>query len=118
MIGEYNIITGTTNGGRSILVDDWREDIPGKWGFFNEAGELVIDFIYDNVESFKNGLAKVKFNNKWGIINRKGEVVIPIKFNEDEIRRVKDFYLFEVRNDNRETIGFIDINGIEYFEDD
>jgi len=101
-----------------ILVDDWREDIPGKWGFFNEAGELVIDFIYDNVESFKNGLAKVKFNNKWGIINRKGEVVIPIKFNEDEIRRVKDFYLFEVRNDNRETIGFIDINGIEYFEDD
>ncbi len=105
-----------------IILGDWRRVLPGKWGYFNEKGELVLDFIYDDAESFEHGLAKVKVNNKWGVINKNGKVVLPIKYDEDELEKVDGYDLFKVsRNKNsllsKGTFGFIDINGVEYFKD-
>ncbi len=97
----------------AIVLGDWRSDLPGKWGYFNEKGEQVIDFIYDDCESFENGVARVKLNNKWGVINKSGEVVIPIKYSE--LEKVKNFDLFKVKRNNK-TDGFVDLNGIEYFQ--
>ncbi len=49
-----------------------------KWGFLNEKGEVVIDFVYTNPPGdFDNHLAVVKnLEGKFGYINDKNEVVI------------------------------------------
>jgi len=97
----------------TIVLGDWRSELPGKWGYFNDKGDQIIDFIYDDCESFENGVAKVKLNNKWGVINKNGEVVIPIKYSE--LEKAKNFDLFEVKKNNK-TTGFVDLNGVEYFQ--
>ncbi|MDP2365233.1 MAG: WG repeat-containing protein, partial [Ignavibacteria bacterium] len=98
----------------TIVLGDWRSALPGKWGYFNDKGEQLINFIYDEAKSFENGLAQVRLNNKWGVINKNGEVVIPIRYGE--LKKVKDFDLFEVKRNNK-TAGFVDLNGVEYFEE-
>lgn len=45
--------------------------INGKCGFVDKTGK-IIPCIYDETESFFNGLAKVKLNGKWGYINTSG----------------------------------------------
>ena len=85
----------------------------GKFGYFNEKGEKVIDFIYSEATDFQNGLARVRFNKKWGIINTKGEVVIPIKF--DDLVKIKGYDLFKIQRNNI-TLGFVDYNNVEYFK--
>ena len=54
-----------------------------KWGYVSQkTGETVIDFKYDQAESFYEGLGKVRLGNKWGLINPKGEKVLKIAFLE------------------------------------
>ena len=52
----------------SVIFDDYVDELPGKWGYFNDKGELVIDFIYDDAESFDDGYAEVKYKEKWGVM--------------------------------------------------
>lgn len=52
----------------------------GKWGFVDSDGELVIDYTYENAESFQNGFASVASDGKWGYINEKGAMVISPEF--------------------------------------
>jgi len=52
----------------------------GKWGFIDSTGKQVIDFKYDAVQPFKNGLARVKDFEKWGkelwaYIDKTGKIV-------------------------------------------
>ncbi|BDZ84767.1 hypothetical protein Lac2_29010 [Claveliimonas bilis] len=54
----------------------------GKWGFVNEDGELVIDYTYDDAQSFHNGYAAVKQNELWGYIDEEGTQVIKPQFVE------------------------------------
>lgn len=49
----------------------------GKYGFVNEAGEIVIPAKYQAVGVFNEGLCKVTINDKDGYINHQGELVIP-----------------------------------------
>lgn len=53
----------------------------GKWGFANQEGDLVIDYKFDSVNFFFNGLAVVKLDNKFGYINQEGEWHIKPKFD-------------------------------------
>ncbi len=55
-----------------------------KWGFINENGEEIIDFIYTNPPGdFCNDLAVVKnLDKKYGYINRNNNLVIEPKFIE------------------------------------
>ncbi len=53
----------------------------GKWGFVNKNGEVVIDYIYDNVSEFNtSGFASVKKDGKWGAINQSGDIVAEIQY--------------------------------------
>jgi len=45
--------------------------VNGKCGFVHKTGKKI-PCIYDETESFFNGLAKVKLNGKWGYINKEG----------------------------------------------
>lgn len=46
-----------------------------KYGYFNDKGEVVIDFIYDDANPFINGLAIVKLEEDYYLINTKGEKI-------------------------------------------
>lgn len=54
----------------------------GKWGFIDKELNVVIDFLYDDVFPFSEGLAAVQLNGKKGFINRKGEIVIGFQFDK------------------------------------
>lgn len=45
------------------------------WGFVDATGKLVIDFKYDMVTPFKNGIAQVLLNGKIGYIDKTGKYV-------------------------------------------
>ncbi|QIW16469.1 hypothetical protein A4G20_09045 [Pasteurellaceae bacterium RH1A] len=61
-------LTGSYNG---------KSCIGGKWGFINKKNDLVIDYQFDNVETFKNGKAKVSLSEQDAkfsfYINTKGQ---------------------------------------------
>ena len=45
-------------------------------------GQIAIPCSFENVDSFSEGLARIKLNGKYGFINTIGEVVIPYSFEE------------------------------------
>ena len=49
----------------------------GKYGYVNEKGIVVVDYIYDDAtEQNKYGFVAVKKDGKWGALDSKGKVVI------------------------------------------
>ena len=54
----------------------------GKWGFVDSDGDLVIDYIYEDAQSFQNGYAAVCNDGKWGYIDEDGNMVIDPVFTE------------------------------------
>lgn len=49
----------------------------GKYGFVDAAGNVVIDYIYDEAkEQNEAGYAAVKQNGKWGCIDRGGQLIL------------------------------------------
>lgn len=52
----------------------------GKVGYINKQGDIVIQPIFDNGLSFKNGYAVVEQNGKMGFINTGGKIVIEPKY--------------------------------------
>ena len=62
-----------------------RKEKKGKWGFVKKEGKKekkVIDFQFDKVGYFKNGLCAVQKEEQWGYINETGQVVIPIMYDD------------------------------------
>jgi len=52
----------------------------GKWGFVDTDGKLVIDYTYEEAESFSNGFAAVYADGKWGYIDTEGNQMISFQF--------------------------------------
>ena len=52
-----------------------------KWGYVNEDSEVVVDFQYEGVSDFCEGLAAVKKNGKYGYIDKNGKTVVDFKFD-------------------------------------
>lgn len=52
-----------------------------KWGFVDPNGNEVIDCKFNNVGSFKEGLAPVCLNQKWGFIDMTGKTIIPFIYD-------------------------------------
>ena len=64
----------------------------GKYGVINDKNELVIDYLYDNIGSFRDGLICVSKNGYYGYINIKNEIVIPLIY--DKAYDFSDGYAF------------------------
>lgn len=59
-----------------------KENLHGNWGFIDEQGNLVIDFQYESVYDFREGLACVQnLYGFWGYIDKTGNVVIPCTYD-------------------------------------
>ncbi len=54
---------------------------PGKCGYIDKSGEIVIPLCYDDLGDFHEDLAAAAIKGKWGFINRIGEVVIPFEYD-------------------------------------
>jgi len=52
----------------------------GRWGFINTAGEVVIDFRFEDALSFGQHMAAVKINGLWGYISLLGNEAIEPQF--------------------------------------
>ena len=102
-IGNDTIIDPTYS-----WADSFRDELAivrdvktGKYGFINVKNEVVIPFLYDEVNIFgDHRLSNNGFNNlalvnigmpeayhlpivgEWGLINKKGEEVVPVKYKE------------------------------------
>jgi hypothetical protein len=78
---------------------------PNKWGFVNNKNEIMIPFVYDFVNPFKNGLAYVENNGKKFFITLKN---LNLANDFDEVR-IFTFGLAAVSKNNK--WGFIDETG-------
>lgn len=56
----------------------------GKWGFVDAQGQVLIDYQFDEAESFSEELAAVKRKGQWGFIDKQGNTVIPFQYEEVE----------------------------------
>lgn len=52
-----------------------------KYGYIDKTGKLAIPMIYDNAQSFENGLAVVGVGDKTGVIDKAGDEVIPLVYD-------------------------------------
>lgn len=53
----------------------------GKYGFVDENGNVVIDYIFDFANSFSEGFAAVRQDYSWGFIDAQGNTVIPFTYD-------------------------------------
>lgn len=69
------------------------------WGYINREGDVVIDFQYDEVEPFNNGLAQVMCKGQKQYIDAQGNCVWrqkePIPKNQDDNIESKEVYANE-----------------------
>jgi DNA polymerase-3 subunit epsilon len=93
-----------------------------KWGFANEHGIIKINCVFDFVEPFNNGLAKVKIGDRFGFIAESGEVKVPIiylnagNYSEGKIAVEKKGQFIVLDRDRKlnsvkSRWGFVDSNG-------
>jgi hypothetical protein len=85
-------------------------------GYIDESFELVIDYSYQDVYDFMNGLARVKKDNKFGVINSENKVIIDIKY--DQIVMYPEQYLIlAIENDKQQYFNYFGnkISSSEYY---
>lgn len=56
-----------------------RED--GKWGLIDRTGRLVVDYQYDELGPFSDGMAPVRAGVKWGYVDDTGAVAIAPQYS-------------------------------------
>ena len=55
------------------------KDKNNKYGYIDNSGNIVVDFIYDDARPFENGMARVKLNNDWYYIDSSGLQICKIE---------------------------------------
>lgn len=70
----------------------------GKWGFVDSNGNVIVDYIYDDVtETNQYGFAGVNKGGKWGSINENGQVIIEPTYtlnNNNEVDFIGEYYKY------------------------
>ncbi|MCD8287541.1 MAG: WG repeat-containing protein [Porphyromonadaceae bacterium] len=66
-----------------IEAQELRLDVnkKGKYGYVDEAGKVLIPYIYTEAAPFENGLAKVRQGKKYGFIDTHGQSVGKMKYS-------------------------------------
>lgn len=80
------------------------------YGFVDKFGkiQIILNDEIEEVDNFRNGLARAKFRGKYGYINKSGEFVINPKFSYAEQFNNGLALVYNSENGRR---GFIDISG-------
>ena len=73
----------------------------GKWGFIDETGKEVTDFIFSDVTELTNGRSYVRYNGTYGILNLKEAL---------EAGRDLNIYTLYATNKDEKPIGRVTVN--------
>ncbi|MBC7552418.1 MAG: WG repeat-containing protein [Taibaiella sp.] len=84
-----------------------------KVGFKDRDGKQVVPQIYDAAMDFSEGMAAVCIDGKWGYINTEGTLVVPCIYDD----YIDDFCDGLVLVELKDDFGYIDKNGVQYWED-
>lgn len=83
----------------------------GLYGFINESGQVIIDYLYDYATNFQGGLALARRGQGCGSIDTRGREVIPLIYDKigwsgSEIHAWKGHleYLFDLNGNYQRTI--------------
>lgn len=68
--------------GAEYLPHNIKYTLQEKSGLFALSGESVTSAIYDNIERYCNGLARVFKDGKWGFIDESGAEIIPCEYDQ------------------------------------
>jgi hypothetical protein len=60
---------------------DWKRRCKWTWGFIDKSGKIVIDYRFEDVSLFSEGLAPVQVGGKWGYIDKTGKTVIEPQYD-------------------------------------
>lgn len=63
-----------------LIFDDLLSSEAGKSGYVNKAGKVVVPVIYDFIDDFAWGMAKVEVDHSYGFVNREGILIIPVQY--------------------------------------
>lgn len=85
-----------------------------KFGFYNEKGELLIPFEYEQASDFMDGIAIVK-KNKYGVIDKTGKMLLPYEYTNiilGEKRKVilerdSKYYLSDLKKGKEIEVNYI-----------
>jgi hypothetical protein len=95
-------------------------DINENFGFRDADGNIVVPHIYDWAHEFAGGRAAVCKDELWGFIDTTGKVVVPLKYKDVYEDFDNGLALVEIGEDDEDAdteLGYIDENGVEYWED-
>ncbi len=71
-------------------------------------GNIVLDFKYDSIFSYKNGFAFVELDGKFGCVDTKGNVVLPFVYESVSNSKTDDDYVSLVKD---YEYGYADLKG-------
>lgn len=57
----------------------------GKYGLIDRDGVLVQDIIFDQIDSFQEGFAKIQLDRKEGFLGPDGQIAIPIEYDQVKV---------------------------------
>jgi hypothetical protein len=85
----------------------------GKFGFIDKTGEIIIDFVYEDVGHFSQGLAYyMNSEDRYGYIDKKGEIVISPKYDyAEEFNLNKQAIVADINDDYDYIYSLIDKDG-------
>lgn len=59
----------------------WPREQDGRWGFVNKIGRWVVEPTFDELDRFREGLARFKQGGLYGFVSARGEVAIPARYD-------------------------------------
>lgn len=77
---RHFVILNSLKEGMASAAFDINKD-KRKWGFVNKNNTEIIEFGYDAVSDFCEGLARVRINGKYGFIDKSNSIVIPFSYD-------------------------------------
>src|SRR5665647_1669726 len=51
-----------------------------KYGFVDTKGNVIMDFVIDDIGDFEDGMAKFRMGDKYGFISKQGKIIIPCQY--------------------------------------
>ncbi|KAA3650637.1 MAG: WG repeat-containing protein [Bacteroidetes bacterium] len=55
-----------------------------QWGYMDQEANIMIEYLYDFAEPFKEGLALVMLDKKIGFVNKSGQIAVPLEYDDAE----------------------------------
>ncbi|MCS6796623.1 MAG: WG repeat-containing protein, partial [Raineya sp.] len=70
-----------------------------------------LPFVYDDINSYQNGLFLVSIGNKWGVVDATNKPIIPFEYDYIRLSKGSDMHVNLIKG-NRCFLGKIEYNSL------